>query len=226
MRRIGLIVAMQKEWDAIFTQYEREGRQYAFMQTFAFDECVALLSGIGKVNAAVCAYQLIKEHYVDEILSFGCAGGMTNSVSVGDVIVGDTYCYHDVWCGEPNERGQVQGAPMIFPSNWKEWEWLCEGCEHGLIATGDSLCDNEIMASAIVQILGMNPIAVDMESAAIAQVCFKYGIPFTSVRVISDNPLLGRHADEYKDFWARKDKTLEVLMRKLIEEPHEGNRKL
>ena len=187
------------------------------MQTFEFDECVEALSGIGKVNAAVCAYKLIREHHVEEILSFGCAGGMTNEVEVGDVVIGDAYCYHDVWCGEPNERGQVQGLPMTFPSNWERWTWLHEGCKHGLIASGDALCDNVLMASAIVQILEKNPIAVDMESAAIAQVCHKEGVPFTSIRVISDNPLLGRHADEYKDFWRRKDNILTEIMRRLIQ---------
>ena len=205
---------MQKEWDAIFSQFDKDGRSFAIGQTDGLVEYVAMVSGIGKVNAAVCAYRMWKEYDVTEILSFGCAGGMMNDVNVGDVVIGDEYCYHDVWCGEPNERGQVQGLPMLYPSGGNRWAWLYEGAKTGLIASGDALCDNELMAGAIVQILGKNPVAVDMESAAIAQVCYKYNVSFTSIRVIADNPLLGRHASEYADFWKRKDDTMAGIMRK------------
>lgn len=218
MKKIGIIIAMQKEWDSIFADTEFTGCGFvAKGRTKRNIPYVVMVSGIGKVNAAVCAYKLWKEYDVTEILSFGCAGGMTNDVSVGDVVIGDSYCYHDAWCGEPNERGRVQGEPMYYPSNWKEWEWLYEGCKPGLVATGDALCDSELMACAIVQIIGKNPIAVDMESAAIAQVCNKYHVPFTSIRVISDNPLLGRHADEYRDFWKQKNEILSGLFRRFLE---------
>ena len=216
MKKIGIVVAMQKESDAMFGQYGLVGCRYISGKTDGDVEFVSLVSGIGKVNAAVTAYKLWKEYDVTEILSFGCAGGMTNEVEVGDVVIGDGYVYHDVWCGKPNERGQVQDEPLVYPSNCRQWEWLADNQKVGLIATGDALVENEIMAGAVVMALERNPLAVDMESAAIAQVCHKNGICFTSIRVISDNPLIGRHVDEYKDFWDGKDKTLAGIVRRFM----------
>ena len=55
------------------------------------------------------------------------------------------------------------------------------------------------------EILGHFPDAkaVDMESCAIAQACYLYGIPFVSFRVISDVPLSDEKASQYFDFWGR-----------------------
>ena len=44
-------------------------------------------------------------------------------------------------------------------------------------------------------------VAVDMESAAIAQTCHVYGIDFISFRVISDIPLKDTNASQYHNFW-------------------------
>ena len=208
----GIIVAMEKEFEALLG---KRGN-FEFGRTESGNRFVVLVSGIGKVNAAVAAYRLIKDFEADEVLSLGCAGGMEYSVRVGDVVIGESYCYHDVWCGEPNERGQVQGHPMIYGSNAGKWASLVENPKCGLIVTGDALVENEIMADAIIQTIQMNPLAVDMESAAIAQVCDTYGTPFTSIRVISDNPRFGFHAKEYRDFWKHKDKTLSSIFQSIL----------
>ena len=77
-------------------------------------------SGIGKVNAALTAQNMISQG-VSEIISIGCAAGADVSVCIGDIVIGDSFCFHDVWCGEPNNHGQVQGQPAIYSSNYKKW---------------------------------------------------------------------------------------------------------
>lgn len=217
MKKVGIIVAMEKEWNAMFGQYGRNGRGMAFLRTNKGNEVVAKVSGIGKVNAAITAYRLWKEYYCSTILSFGCAGGADYSVKIGDVIVGDEFMYYDVDCGAPNAVGQVQGCPGTFPSSYKTWPFL-DGYRHGLIATGDSFVESETLATSITKMLypAHRPLAFDMESAAIAQVCNHYGIGFTSVRVISDNPISGERT--YKDFWEKKDITMATLFKIFMEE--------
>lgn len=215
-KRVGIIVAMPKEWDSFFAGTEYDGCGFAKGKTKrGHIPFYALLSGIGKVNSAITAYKLWKEYDCNTILSFGCAGGSNYDVHVGDVIVGDEFMYYDVNCGSPNAVGQVQGHPETYPSSFAEWRFL-DGLRHGLIATGDTFVESELLASAITQSLYPDhcPLALDMESAAIAQVCERRRVGFTSVRVISDNPLSGERT--YDAFLAQKDKTLSELFKKFL----------
>lgn len=209
MKRVGIIVAMQKEWDALFAPVGR-GECFAKGKTRRGTPFVAMVSGIGKVNASVAAYRLWKEYDCSRMLSFGCAGCLGHDVHVGDIIVGDEYMYHDVYCGSPNAVGQVQGNPETYPSDYGEWRFL-DGLRHGLIASGDTFVESEMLAASVAQSLLPDhyPLALDMESAAIAHVCWQRYVGFTSVRVISDNPLNGERT--YDAFWERKDEMLSEL---------------
>lgn len=215
-KRVGIITAMQREWDALFADTDFVGSGFAKGRTHRNVPYVAKISGIGKVNAAVTAYRLWKEYDCNHILAFGCAGGSNYDVHVGEVIVGDEYMYWDVNCGSPNAIGQVQGHPETYPSAFGEWRFL-DGVRHGLIASGDTFVESETMAGAITNMLYPTrcPLALDMESAAIAQVCERRQVGFTSVRVISDNPLSGERT--YEVFWKQKDKTLSELFQRFLE---------
>ena len=70
--------------------------------------------GIGKVNAAVGASELITRMQPDVVVSTGVAGGIDKEVAVMDVVAASQVVYHDVWCGMGNEYGQVQGMPPKF----------------------------------------------------------------------------------------------------------------
>lgn len=205
-KKVGIIFAMQKEADAVFGSNEAsyEGK------TKNGTEYVGIVSGIGKVNAAIAAYRLCKEMNCSHIISLGCAGGINYDVNIGDVVVGDEYMYYDVNCGRPNALGQVQGLPETYASSWKEWVFL-EGYKHGLIATGDTFVQTMSMANSITFVLYPKhcPLAIDMESAAIAQVCHICGADFVSARVISDNMFVSEK--KYESFWEEKDGTLRKL---------------
>ena len=71
-------------------------------------------SGIGKVNAALSAQRLILACRPDCIISTGVAGGLDSSLRPKQVVASSEVVYHDVWCGEPNQWGQVQGMPARF----------------------------------------------------------------------------------------------------------------
>lgn len=165
-------------------------------------------SGIGKVNAAIAATEILRGWQPDAIVSTGVAGGIAPGLSVMDVVVGTETFYHDVWCGEPNLPGQVQGLPARFPADPSLLASVrmlaAEGAPYrfGPIATGDrfitSRTEQEALHTAFPDAL-----AVDMESAALAQACFRFGIPFLSFRILSDTPgATENHAAQYADFWS------------------------
>lgn len=164
--------------------------------------------GIGKVSAAVGATELIRRFSPDCVISTGVAGGIDACLKVTDVVVSERLVYHDVWCGDGNEYGQVQGFPAVYggcPSllehalslNGAGLESRIHG---GLICTGDRFVTNRAELDAIKQHFPAG-LAVDMESAAIAQTCYLYSTPFLSFRIISDTPGVEDHSAQYADFW-------------------------
>ena len=81
--------------------------------------------------------------------------------------------------------------------------WTRHNFVIGCIATGDWFVQSPKKIEAICNYLpkSYNIKAVDMESAAIAQVCYNHKIPFTSIRVISDNPFAPHQQEQYNEFW-------------------------
>lgn len=191
--KIGIIVAMDKELQQL-------------QHLFGDDRVVVEKCGIGKVNAALGTAEMIRKYQPDVIVSSGCAGGNGDDINVRDVVVGAEVSYHDVYCGSAVEYGQVQGLPARYKAVPQLLEKACrlqgEGfsVHPGLIVTGDWFVDSK---DKMRDILSHFPDAkaVDMESAAIAQTCYKYGVPFISFRVVSDIPLRDTNASMYHDFW-------------------------
>lgn len=195
--KIGIIVAMDKELQQL-------------QHLFTDGNVVVEKCGIGKVNAALGAAEMIRRHHPDVIVSSGCAGGNGDDIHVQDVVVGAEVSYHDVYCGTSIDQttvyGQVQGMPARYKADGqllaKACRVKCEGfsVHPGLIVTGDWFVDSKDKMRDIISHFPEAK-AVDMESAAIAQTCYKYGVPFISFRVVCDIPLRDTDASMYHDFW-------------------------
>ena len=158
--------------------------------------------GIGKVNAALGTQRMIEQHHPDLIISTGCAGGAGKDLHVADVVVSNKVAYHDVYCGPEVHQGQVQGLPAVYQSPEELVQKAVKtGAVPGMIASGDWFVDS---AEQMQRILERQPeaIAVDMESAAIAQTCWLNKVPFLSLRIISDLPFQENNTLQYNDFWA------------------------
>ena len=188
----GLIVAMTSEYEAL----RRAG------------VTGVIKSGIGKADAARAATEFILTEHPDCIINSGCAGGVGKGLRVCDIVVGSQTAYHDVWCGEGNLPGQVQGLPQRFDADPALLRvalslQIDQPVHSGLICTGDQFLTSP---EDDARVLGIYPdaLACDMESAAIAQVCRHYGVPFLSFRMISDVHGSGQDATAlYKDFWQK-----------------------
>ena len=215
--KIGIIVAMDKELQQL-------------QHLFTDGNVVVEKCGIGKVNAALGAADMIRRHRPDVIVSSGCAGGNGDDIHVQDVVVGAEVSYHDVYCGTSIDQttvyGQVQGMPARYKADGqllaKACRVKCEGfsVHPGLIVTGDWFVDSKDKMRDIISHFPEAK-AVDMESAAIAQTCYKYGVPFISFRVVSDIPLRDTDASMYHDFWNTIDENSFQVTKTFVESLYE-----
>ena len=150
-------------------------------------------SGVGKVFAALCAQTMILKFGVTEIVNSGVAGTLTPGLHIGDVAISTACVQHDMdtsAVGDP--VGLISGINMIeLPADTKiadELDRVCAAANvnHrlGVIASGDQFVHTTERRVWIVSTF--NASAVEMEAAAIAQVCFVNKIPFAAIRVISD----------------------------------------
>lgn len=221
--KIGLIVAMDSEYRRL---EHLLGDKACGM--LGGNEVVLCRCGIGKVNSALGAATLIRESHPDCVISTGVAGGADEHVAVMDIVVGTTVCYHDVWCGEGNVWGQVQGLPALYdadPLLVSSATQLLPSADRpttvhgGLICSGDQFVTDR---AHIEEIKHRFPtcLAVDMESASIAQTCYLYRVPFLALRIVSDAcGATAERQQQYSDFWStlsdRAFATLSTLLQQL-----------
>lgn len=162
-------------------------------------------SGVGKVNAASQATNMIENFQPDIMLNTGVAGGIDTCLGVMDVVVGQKVAYHDVDCGPDVLSGQIQDMPLFFEADKRLYEAAMHAetttpVHGGLICTGDQFITDRTQLDKIKSRYAEG-LAVDMESAALAQVCHIYNVPFLSLRIISDTPGVEGHIDQYFNFW-------------------------
>jgi len=176
---------------------------------------VLALSRIGKVAAATTAVALIERFGVHQIVFTGVAGGVGAGVQVGDVVVGTGYVQHDLDASPLFPRYQIPlTGQTVLAADAGLVQALVAACDaglhglqhagrvpvvhQGLIASGDRFVNGAEETRRIVEAMrshGHAPLAVEMEGAAVAQVCLDYGLPFAAVRTISDRADDTAHVD-------------------------------
>ena len=217
---IGLIVAMEKEFNLMAKILENKNQKKInhldFVEgTFSDKKIVMMRSGMGKVNAAVATVEMITLFHPDVIINTGIAGCIDKNLSVMDMVAGQKVVYHDVWCGE-GEYGQVQGLPLYFNGDSQLLKKIASvksdiKIHLGTITSGDMFVAKVEELQAIKEKFP-DGLAVDMESGAIAQVCYLYKIPYLALRIISDTPGIENHYQQYLDFWNKApEKSLEII---------------
>ena len=208
--KIGIITAMSSEHKQVaqLLENKKEYKEGIFAYTegnIRNNKIILTQCGIGKVNAAAGAVELIRTFHPDCIISTGVAGGIDTCLKVMDVVASSQIVYHDVWCGEGNAYGQIQGLPTFFKGNLTLLECAMSldtetPIHGGLICSGDKFITDR---KELDEIKGNFPegLAVDMESGSIAQICYLYQVPFISFRIISDTPGADNHWEQYTNFW-------------------------
>jgi adenosylhomocysteine nucleosidase len=186
-------------------------------------DCVCVLSRLGKVAAAATAATLIERFGVTHILFTGVAGAADSDVRVGDIVVADQLVQHDIDASPLFPRFEIPlTGQSHFSSDKKLTDLLVQAAgsfiakdfhrmvgasdrgifrldrprvHRGLIASGDEFINSRMRLGELKSALP-GVLAVEMEGAAVAQVCFEFGVPFAVIRTISD----GANEDAPVDF--------------------------
>ena len=212
---------------------------------------VLALSRIGKVAAATTATALIAHFGVRQVVFTGVAGGLAAAVNVGDVIVATHFMQHDLDASPLFPRYEVPlygKARFDSDAQLTDLLYLAAGAaladsaqadqatdaghpfpyarvHRGLMASGDRfVCgfeESRLLKDSLA-VAGHEVLAVEMEGAAVAQVCLDYGVPFAAVRTVSDRADDSAHLDfpgfldEIAGRYARDiiGKFLELLLKK------------
>lgn len=162
--------------------------------TYEGKEVVLLKSGIGKVNAAMSTTILLEKFNPKVVINTGSAGGFDAALKVGDIVISDEVRHHDVdVTAFGYEIGQMAGMPAAYKSDEQLMEVAKQAVkevgEHnysvGLICSGDVFMSNPARVEAVRKDFPSMK-AVEMEAAAVAQVCHQFETPFVVIRALSD----------------------------------------
>ena len=197
MKKIGIIFAMNEELEEtkkIFNNIIIHSVYDLKIYECTTDNviCYLLESGIGKVNAARSTQVLIDTMDVDYILNVGVAGSVSKDVNKCDVVVAEKLVQHDFNLKVFNrERGEIPNIGKYMNCDKKLVELaktinVETNVHFGVVASGDIFISDEKMGLKINT--KFNALCVEMEGAAIAQVCQLCKVPFLVVRTISDSP--------------------------------------
>ncbi len=197
--KIAVIGAMEEEVELLRNALENSevttiaNSEYT-TGTYKDKEVVLLKSGIGKVNAAMSTTVLLYEFKPDIVINTGSAGGYDPTLEVGAVVISDEVRHHDVDVTIFNyEMGQVPQMPAAFKADKRlinlAEEAVSEIGEHqygvGLICSGDSFMNDPERVAKVREYFPQMK-AVEMEAAAVAQVCYQFKTPFVVIRALSD----------------------------------------
>ena len=195
---IGIIAAENEEIEAIKNTMKNVDEVKIYNLTFYRgiinnNNYIVVKCGVGKVNAARTAQILIDKFDVEYIINLGSAGAVNDKLNIGDIVIGQRLVQHDFdLTAFGREKGDIPETGKIFKCD----ENLLKQCEKieidnikitvGTIASGDIFCTDIKMKEKIRE--KFNCDCVEMEGAAVAQVCYLNKIPFIVIRSISDIP--------------------------------------
>lgn len=208
---LGIIAAMEEELKPLLNGLIENGRvKKAHMEFISgklwSKDVVLVVSGIGKVNAAVCTQILIDDFKVDKIINIGVAGGIGTNIYPGDIVIGENLVQHDMDTSVFGDKiGQIPRLDTYdFKCDDKLVSLAVEACKKitdhkyflGRIVTGDQFIADVNKILLFKDNFGAS--ACEMEGGSIAQVCYLNNIPFIVIRSISDNAGIDAHMDYNK----------------------------
>ena len=221
---------------------EYAGRHF-WLGTLGGTPVVLTVSRIGKVSAAITATLLIERFGADAIVFTGVAGGLGDGVKVGDVVVAQDFLQHDLDVSPLFPRYEV---PAYGRSRFECHPTLSQALadavqaalaqglspdfgqaqlHRGLIVSGDRfVCGAEESAHLQTRLraAGHEALAVEMEGAAVAQVCADHGLPFAAMRTISDRADDNAHLDFAQFVQAVASRYAERIVWQLLGMPQPG----
>lgn len=198
MQKIGIIAAEVQEMEAVKNKMKNIKETIIYTNSFyegkiSNKKCVLIRCGEGKVNAARTTQMLIDRFSVDAVINVGSAGGLNPELDYEDIVVSTACVQHDFdITAFGREKGYIPNIENKFiyadenllEKATKAIEQTNNKVIKGIIATGDEFVANKEKRKVLYE--QFNAECVEMEGAAVAQVCHLDNIPFIIIRSISD----------------------------------------
>ena len=229
--KIGIIVAEPEEHEAIEKIVEIKSKKVIFELMFTeavidSKEIILVKCGIGKVNAARTTQLLIDKYNPDYIIDVGVAGALNPMLEIGDIVIGETLVQHDFdITAFGHTKGYIPGIGERIYSDEEligKFEQAIDNkkdrnykIEKGTIASGDIFCTEIPMKDKIYAKFDAQ--CVEMEGAAVAQVCDLCNKPFMVLRSISDKPN-GENTVAFEQFIKPSSEKCANLLREFFKE--------
>ncbi len=227
MNKIAIITATEQEFHEIRNKFN-EVKEDRLKDLIYYSgelnnkEYIVIKCGIGKVNAARVTQMIIDKFELDYIINVGVAGSLNDNLEIGDIVIGKELVQHDFdTTAFGDEKGYITGVGKTFESDAllveKYRNYTLENNQEykaivGIIASGDIFLTENSMKEKIRNKFGAD--CVEMEGAAIAQVCILNQVPFIVIRSISDKPN-GNNQMEYNEFVDMASKRVADLVVKI-----------
>jgi len=152
---------------------------------------IVIRTGVGMVSTASALGWILTEYSPRCVVSIGSAGGLSSDTNVLDLVVGSAYAYSSADATALGYKlGQVPGQPDMFAGDEELLSHAGPAARAGQMLTGDTFVTSKKVDD--MRKAFPNALTTDMESTAAAQTCTTWGIPFVSLRCVSD--LCGRGA--------------------------------
>lgn len=227
--KYGIIAAMKEEMQEI-KKIMQEIEEIKIKELIFFrgkinnNNVILVEAGIGKVNAARVTQLMIDKFEIEKIINVGSAGSANNELKIGDIVIGKRLVQHDfdiTAFGHPKgfitNIGQYVESDSELISKMEQTILKLSQNEFkikiGTIASGDIFCTEPKMKEKIRT--KFNADAIEMEGAAIAQVCKLNEIPFIVIRSISDNPN-GKNEITFDQFLEKASKRCAEIINKFL----------
>lgn len=222
---IGIIGAMASEVDGLKNKMtDMKTETFSGIDFCSGKVCgrkiVVAQAGVGKVNAAVTAQTMILKYGVGAVINIGVAGGIEESLKIGDMVVAERVVEHDMdTTAVGDEPGFISGINRVYMDCDSKMVREIADCANetgvhtvcGTIASGDIFVAGSAVRNRISELFGAA--AAEMEGAAIGHVCTMNDIPFVVLRSMSDCA----NDDSKVDFpvfaAAAAEKSIEIITR-------------
>ena len=233
---IGLMGAMEEEIEVVKSSMLdvkeiKIGQLVFYTGKINNRDIVLSLSGIGSVNAAITTTVLINHFNVKSIVFTGVSGAITNNLKVGDIVIGTNFIHYDV-------DHTIFGLELGHISREDIWKYptdlqlinlaqnitktLCinQQVVLGKIISGDIFMKDKASRFNVAQKFQAD--AMDMESASVAHVAYKFNIPVVIIRSMS-NRKEGDDKEQYLQFFkeaAKNSANVLINMINFVEFPY------
>lgn len=221
---IGIISAMKEEVQTLLNHLSNvetveKGKRTYYTGTLFSKKVVIVFSRWGKVASAATTVQLINDFDLEELLFTGVAGAIKPELKIGDIVIGTHLYQHDLNASpffapyeipilnkgfiQTKDNAKLVDACHKFVDTFNEYINVPVATDFniekpaiikGAIASGDQFISSEEKIRELNKGIP-SALCVEMEGAAVGQVCYEYNIPFSIMRIISDESNNNAHID-------------------------------